>query len=101
MEREVYILDRAQVDFIIRWSARERERGINAPLEVYKKWIIDNPCPLPPSVKVLTEEEIEETKHDDARMSFQGTPCFAQERLAYDVGHRNGYIQCLTDLNLT
>ena len=38
-----------------------------------------------------TKEEIEEFKYTQSRKSFQGTPCFAQERIAYDTGFREGF----------
>ena len=28
----------------------------------------------------------------DVRRSFQGTPCFTQERIAFDAGYREGYM---------
>lgn len=40
----------------------------------------------------LVESKVELLKHTEARSTFQGTPCFAQERLAHDVGFRSAYI---------
>ena len=44
-----------------------------------------------PYAEVEEYESIEDLKHTPARSTFQGTPCFAQERLAYDCGFRDGY----------
>lgn len=41
-------------------------------------------------IELPTEDEIESAKHNPIRSTFQGTQCFAQERIAFDSGYRSG-----------
>ncbi len=34
--------------------------------------------------------------HGETRRTFQGTPCFAQEKIAFDSGYREGYFDATT-----
>lgn len=43
----------------------------------------------------MNKDEIK-VPHKGARTTFQGTPCFAQERLAFDVGYREGYYDAVS-----
>ena len=43
----------------------------------------------------MNKDEIK-VPHKGARTTFQGTPCFAQERLAFDVGYREGYYDAIS-----
>ena len=81
MDKELFILNQEQLDAYFEWQTKKdfhAEYGITPTM---KQWLIDNPCPLPPPVKVLKAIEI---SHDPSEQGM----------------YESGYDACLSDLGL-
>ena len=89
MDKEVIILTQEQLERAINWNLtkqyRENDSALNANMD---EWIKENPNPLPPPVKVMTEKEIEKKPFKDFHSTVDKETFCA------------GYNACLSDLGL-